>query len=87
MLPDNELVTWEHCGHRYELILTRLHPERYDWQPTCDTCGKRLRSGIEQYQREREVDELVEDIREIRTVYARLGIPCPFGGERDPGAR
>ena len=57
--PDNELVTWKHCGHRYELILTRLHPERYEWQPTCDTCGKRLRSGIEQYEHEQAAVDLL----------------------------
>jgi hypothetical protein len=56
MLPDDELVTWLHCGHRYELILTRLHPERYDWQPTC---GAQLRSGLEQYEHERAAVDLL----------------------------
>lgn len=59
MLPDNELVTWEHCGHRYELILTRLHPERYDWQPTCETCGKKLKSGLRQYEHEQAAVDLL----------------------------
>jgi hypothetical protein len=47
--PDNELVTWDCCGNRWELILTRLHPEREDFTPRCESCGARLLPALLQY--------------------------------------
>jgi hypothetical protein len=40
--PDNELVTWDCCGNRWEIILTRRHPEGDMFQPLCGGCGKKI---------------------------------------------
>lgn len=49
MKRDNALVTWDCCGNRWELILTRLHPERDLFQPLCESCGKTLLPASLQY--------------------------------------
>lgn len=80
--PDNELVTWDCCGNRWELILTRLHPERDLFQPLCEGCGKNLLPASLQYMvqlrerlgekllwHRRGVAELAGEIASLRAFY------------------
>ncbi len=79
--PDNELVTWDCCGNRYELILSRLYPERYEYTPICEGCGQKLLPALLQYYvqlRERLGDKLVYARREYLR-YQRPATPVMFG--------
>jgi hypothetical protein len=33
------LRQWQCCGNSWEILLSPKFPERYMWQPTCDTCN------------------------------------------------
>jgi hypothetical protein len=37
-------MEWECCGLLWQLIISRLFPERDVWFPTCPECGSRGRS-------------------------------------------
>lgn len=30
---------WECCGRKWELMMSKLYPKRYDFKPICPKCG------------------------------------------------
>lgn len=91
--PDNELVTWDCCGNRWEIILTRRHPERDMFQPLCGGCGKTLLPASLQYMvhlRERLGDKLLwgrRGVRELASEFALVRLALKRTHERDREAQ
>lgn len=87
--PDNALVTWDCCANRWELILTRLHPERDLFTPLCEDCGNTLLPASLQYMlqlRERLGDKLLwarRGVRELASEFALLRPALKTTNERD----
>lgn len=91
MKPHNALVTWDCCGNRWELILTRLYPERDLFTPLCEGCGKTLLPASLQYMvqlRERLGDKLLWPRRGVAELAREIGALRAFyrtyEGDRGP---
>jgi len=37
---DYRTKQWECCGNIWQLMMSRLYPERYHWFSVCPFCGK-----------------------------------------------
>lgn len=91
--PDNELVTWDCCGNRWEIILTRRHPERDMFTPVCDTCGRKGLPASLQYKvelRKRLGDKLLwhrRGLQEMVSEFALFREALTITNERDREAQ
>lgn len=39
-LIGKRIMVWECCGHIWQLMMSRLYPDRVDWAPECPSCRK-----------------------------------------------
>jgi len=46
----DRLATWTCCDQKWELLLCRKFPKRWNYKPTCPSCGK---TGLSYRQQER----------------------------------
>ena len=39
---NREVREWRCCGMVWQLIMSRLYPDRYNWKPICPVCGRKI---------------------------------------------
>ena len=42
---DTRTKQWECCDNIWQLMISKLYPDRFTWNPTCPTCGQRGEIG------------------------------------------
>jgi len=49
----DRMMEWECCGLLWQLLISRLFPERDSWFPECPKCGSRGKSYNDLFRRTR----------------------------------